>query len=75
MIELDEEPISKSISTLKGILQVVKDSPDPINYNAVSISHPEKQEVLILCSSGTTGLPKGVRLSHRNLLAAIINIP
>jgi len=31
---------------------------------------PREDVVAILCSSGTTGLPKGVQLTHRNLVAS-----
>uniref|UniRef100_A0A182RE74 Luciferin 4-monooxygenase n=1 Tax=Anopheles funestus TaxID=62324 RepID=A0A182RE74_ANOFN len=31
----------------------------------------EEQVALIMCSSGTTGLPKGVQLTHRNIMASV----
>jgi acyl-CoA synthetase (AMP-forming)/AMP-acid ligase II len=35
---------------------------------------PRRDTALILYSSGTTGLPKGVQLTHHNLMAAILQL-
>lgn len=34
-------------------------------------SNPEESVALILCSSGTTGMPKGVMTTHYNITAYI----
>ena len=51
------------------------DSPDPMTYSAAKILNPKNEETVVLCSSGTTGFPKGVMLSHSNMLAYIYNMP
>jgi acyl-CoA synthetase (AMP-forming)/AMP-acid ligase II len=40
---------------------------------AVAID-PREDIVVILCSSGTTGLPKGVQLTHFNVVAAVCQV-
>ncbi|XP_011705932.1 PREDICTED: probable 4-coumarate--CoA ligase 1, partial [Wasmannia auropunctata] len=40
-----------------------------MRYKPVEIDDPSRHPSVILCSSGTTGLPKGVTLSHKNLMA------
>lgn len=42
--------------------------PSEIQVEPVDI---KEQRAVILCSSGTTGLPKGVLITHFNLMAAI----
>lgn len=39
---------------------------EPFNKN------PGEQIALIMCSSGTTGLPKGVALTHKNILVRTV---
>ncbi|XP_053681935.1 uncharacterized protein LOC128732670 [Sabethes cyaneus] len=43
---------------------------NPLNFYIPPVNIDE-HVALIMCSSGTTGLPKGVQLTHANLLASI----
>lgn len=70
IIELDDEPFTPNIRTLTNILN--NEQVDFLKYNAVDIGDNSKQPAVILNSSGTTGPPKGVTLSHRNLISFIV---
>ncbi|XP_012272244.1 4-coumarate--CoA ligase 1 [Orussus abietinus] len=68
IILLGEEDSSNDVPALRSVLRGVKNPPDPGSYKAVSIPNFEKCGTLLLSSSGTTGRPKCVQLSHRNVL-------
>lgn len=74
LIELDDEALTSNVPTLKSLLKTTDNYPDPYRYTPVDIGDNKKRPILILCSSGTTGLPKGVALSHRNLLNFMQNL-
>lgn len=73
LIQLDDEAFSSNVPTLKSMLASYKDHVDIHRYKPVHIDDISKRAVVILCSSGTTGLPKGVALSHRNLLYFLVH--
>lgn len=73
LIELDDQPFITDIRTLTDILNN-EEAVDFLGYKAVDIGDSSQHPSIILCSSGTTGLPKGVTLSHKNLLAFMSKI-
>lgn len=68
LIELDDEALNSNVPTIKSLLKTIDYDINYHQYTTVDIGDNKKRPVVILCSSGTTGLPKGVALSHWNLL-------
>jgi 4-coumarate--CoA ligase len=50
----------------------IKPTPGRFSYGRVKIRNPGKELAFLAYSSGTTGLPKGVMLTHRNLVSNIL---
>uniref|UniRef100_A0A336L8I2 CSON004688 protein n=1 Tax=Culicoides sonorensis TaxID=179676 RepID=A0A336L8I2_CULSO len=48
---------------------------DEDNFVFPALDDPSKHTALIMCSSGTTGLPKGVCLSHSQVIHQIQSLP
>lgn len=71
LIEVEDTSLTQNVPTLKELLE--KDTTTADTFVAPSIADNSKEIAAIMCSSGTTGVPKGVSLSHRNLLYMLLN--
>nr|CAD7444267.1 unnamed protein product [Timema bartmani] len=45
----------------------------PQHFHLHPVEHPKEHVAFIFCSSGTTGLPKGVMITHHNVLSLLAN--
>ncbi|XP_076639506.1 luciferin 4-monooxygenase-like [Colletes latitarsis] len=73
LIQVEDNALTKNVPTLKELLEAHKNIVDPYNYVPTPVGDSSKAMAAIFGSSGTTGFPKGVTLSHRNLVTYIIN--
>nr|XP_019555575.2 luciferin 4-monooxygenase isoform X1 [Aedes albopictus] len=65
----DENPFGSDVQLLEEFQKPVS-FVNPMNFYIPPVD-VDNHVALIMCSSGTTGLPKGVQLTHYNLMASI----
>ncbi|XP_029036300.1 4-coumarate--CoA ligase 1-like [Osmia bicornis bicornis] len=73
LIQVEDVALDGQMVTLKELLEKQKNIVDPYAFEPVPVDDHAKRIAVILGSSGTTGFPKGVMLSHRNLLTFMFN--
>ena len=71
LIEFEDTALTDTVPTLRELLE--KDTTAADTFVAPSVADNSKELAAIMSSSGTTGVPKGVSLSHGNLLHMVFN--
>ncbi|XP_053989894.1 uncharacterized protein LOC128882334 [Hylaeus volcanicus] len=74
LIQLDDRALTENVATLKELVERHKGRVDPYTFVPAPVNDTSKAMAAIFGSSGTTGFPKGVALSHRNLLTFVHNV-
>jgi acyl-CoA synthetase (AMP-forming)/AMP-acid ligase II len=76
-------PIRSEISTVRNFICIGQSAEDMQGYNELTSIYPTTEPVAkidendlatLYYTSGTTGLPKGVMMTHKNLAAAMMNM-
>jgi acyl-CoA synthetase (AMP-forming)/AMP-acid ligase II len=62
----DESSKFKHFTSIRSMASIYR-------YRKVQVKNPAKEPAFLVYSSGTTGLPKGVMLTHRNLVSRLVN--
>ncbi|KAJ5651604.1 uncharacterized protein N7484_005327 [Penicillium longicatenatum] len=67
------DPQSKTDSSIRSWAQLIASPERGAKYQWEELNTPESstRTAILIFSSGTTGLPKGVEISHRNLVANV----
>lgn len=63
---MDDEKKDDANPRLKKFSSILKDV-DVDSYEPAGVKNPNKDPVLIVASSGTTGLPKAVAITHKSI--------
>ncbi|XP_039276697.1 4-coumarate--CoA ligase 1 [Nilaparvata lugens] len=71
LFDQNEESLPCKVTFYSKLLESAPQAADSAVFEAMQFDY-RKQTAVVLCSSGTTGLPKGVMLSHANLEAFVV---
>lgn len=64
----------EGVSTLDDLIELGKSNPVPDKVNAIKAAIKSEDLATLIYTSGTTGFPKGVMLSHKNILSNVMAV-
>lgn len=71
LIQIEDEATDSKFPRMNQLIAKYKNAVDPYTFMPLPLDDNRKRVALIMASSGTTGFPKGVALSHQNMLTFI----
>lgn len=74
IIQIECKATNSKFPTINQLIEKYKNAVDPYTFMPLPIDDNAKRLAVIIASSGTTGFPKGVALSHQNLLTFVSSI-